>query len=812
MTKKLPPGLGILFIHLAAGLRLFGQDTAFSYQGHLAEGGQGTHGTYELSFAIFDPAESGSPVAEPITNAPVSVVAGQFQTELDFGSTAFGNGPRWLEISVRTNGSLSEFTKLEPRQRISPAPFALHATLAQGLSGNPILDGHVTVTGDLIANRLVVGAGNYLSGLNTAIAGGLANTVSGPPDQPRVDYSIIAGGISNAVHGGSSGTISGGSRNLIEGGFGRPRTDNAAIGGGVGNTIVESSSATIAGGNANSIGPGSRFSSIGGGQENEINQCDWITIGGGFQNTNWGRYGTIAGGAFNQIIGDCNSGVASSHGCIGGGFGNSIGFRTKDGTIGGGLENQIASFVQTGTIGGGANNVVAGDFGTVPGGQNNVAASFSFAAGRRARAIHEGSFVWADSTDDDFSTIANNQFLIRASGGVGIGTTNPLSTLHVDGTVTATSFNGSGAALTDLSAGSLSGTISNNLTFAPASGAPFAVGTSNKIEQLNADLLDGLDSADFASASHHHDGAYWKRGGNAGTTAEADALGTTDEQPLELKVNAQRALRIEPTAGSPNIIGGFSGNTVAPASTGTTIAGGGNSSSPNVVASDSAQPADYATIGGGAGNIATGSYAAIPGGDSNSATNRSFAAGRRAKALHTGSFVWGDSTEADVASTTNDQFTVRSTGGIRIISDTNATSGVELPPGAGSWSTLSDRNAKQNFAAVQPREILVRVASLPIQTWNYSSQGSAIRHIGPVAQDFHAAFSVGEDERHIATVDADGVALAAIQGLHQLLTAKDARIASLEEKARRVDGLERDLVELKKMMGALLQVTPQQGR
>jgi hypothetical protein len=813
MNKTFQTILAILSIYLAGPGPALAQDTPFTYQGQLVESGLNARGTYEFTFGLFDAAEGGTPIGEVITDAPVPVVAGLFRAELDFGFAAFNDGPRWLEISVRTNGSPSGFVKLEPRQRLSPAPFALHATLARGLSGNPILDGNVTVTGDLVANRLVVGAGNFLSGLNTTIAGGLDNTVSGPPDHPRVDYSIIAGGVSNSVNGGGSGTISGGSRNLIEGGFGRPRTDGAAIGGGMANTILESSSATIAGGSANSIEPGAQFSTIGGGQENEIGHCAWITIGGGFQNTNWGRFGTIAGGAFNQIIGDCDSGVSSSHGCIGGGFGNSIGFRTKDGTIGGGFENQITSFVQTGTIGGGANNVVAGDFGTVPGGQSNVAAGFSFAAGRRAGAVHEGSFVWADSTDDGFSTTANNQFLIRASGGVGIGTTNPLSTLHVDGAVTATAFRGSGALLTELSAGSLRGTISNSLTFAPASGAPFAVGNSNQIERLNADLLDGLDSGDFARAGHDHDSAYWKREGNAGTSPGTDALGTTDEQPLEFKVNEHRALRLEPTAGSPNIIGGFGGNTVALASTGTTIAGGGGSSAPNIVAADPAlPPSDYATISGGAGNVATGRYATIPGGDSNCATNLSFAAGRRAKSLHTGSFVWGDSTEADVASTTNDQFTVRATGGVRFISDTNATSGIELAPGAGSWSTLSDRNSKRNFAAVHPGEILEHVMALPIQTWSYSSQGDAVRHIGPVAQDFHAAFSVGEDERHIATVDADGVALAAIQGLHQLLAAKEARITALEEKVRRVDALERDLTELKKLLSALLQTSPRQDR
>src|SRR5690348_4374220 len=102
-------------------------------------------------------------------------------------------------------------------------------------------------------------------------------------------------------------------------------------------------------------------------------------------------------------------------------------------------------------------------------------------------------------------------------------------------------------------------------------------------------------------------------------------------------------------------------------------------------------------------------------------------------------------------------------------------------------ASLSDRNKKANFAAVNAREVLGRVVSLPIETWNYLSQGPAIRHIGPMAQDFHTAFGVGEDDTHINMVDANGVALAAIQGLYQLvqeqemqLTVLAARLATLE--------------------------------
>jgi trimeric autotransporter adhesin len=81
---------------------------------------------------------------------------------------------------------------------------------------------------------------------------------------------------------------------------------------------------------------------------------------------------------------------------------------------------------------------------------------------------------------------------------------------------------------------------------------------------------------------------------------------------------------------------------------------------------------------------------------------------------------------------------------------------------------------------VDPRAVLRRVAGIPLFTWSYKSQSPAVRHIGPTAQDFRAAFGVGEDARHISTVDADGVALAAIQGLYHQNLRLQKRVARLE--------------------------------
>jgi hypothetical protein len=111
---------------------------------------------------------------------------------------------------------------------------------------------------------------------------------------------------------------------------------------------------------------------------------------------------------------------------------------------------------------------------------------------------------------------------------------------------------------------------------------------------------------------------------------------------------------------------------------------------------------------------------------------------------------------------------------------------------ASSFIASSDRNTKESFSPVDSRVVLDKVAALPITRWNFK-QDSSTAHIGPMAQDFYAAFGVGPDDKHIATVDADGVALAAIQGLNrkleETLGQKDAEIGELKRRLERVEEL-----------------------
>jgi hypothetical protein len=191
-----------------------------------------------------------------------------------------------------------------------------------------------------------------------------------------------------------------------------------------------------------------------------------------------------------------------------------------------------------------------------------------------------------------------------------------------------------------------------------------------------------------------------------------------------------------------------------------------------------------ATAAGGYQNWAKGDYSFVAGGYSNTAGSLSFAAGNLANATNTYAFVWGG---ADVATTsTNSQsFTVRSPGGARFLTATSIV-GVILAPNATAWAALSDSNAKTDIQPVDAREVLRKVAALPVTSWHYKHDLQR-RYIGPMAQDFHAAFGLGSDDKTITTLDTDGVTLAAIQGLMEELHERDAKIAKLEDALRQVN-------------------------
>jgi hypothetical protein len=97
---------------------------------------------------------------------------------------------------------------------------------------------------------------------------------------------------------------------------------------------------------------------------------------------------------------------------------------------------------------------------------------------------------------------------------------------------------------------------------------------------------------------------------------------------------------------------------------------------------------------------------------------------------------------------------------------------------------VSDRNLKQNIEPIDEQSVLDGVARMPVSTWSYKSEDPSVRHLGPMAQDFYSAFGLGDSDRSYYSVDAHGVALAAIKALYAKVIEQSARIEELERENR----------------------------
>ena len=180
---------------------------------------------------------------------------------------------------------------------------------------------------------------------------------------------------------------------------------------------------------------------------------------------------------------------------------------------------------------------------------------------------------------------------------------------------------------------------------------------------------------------------------------------------------------------------------------------------------------------------AAGPYSVAIGDHTIAAGRNSTAIGRYATATPPGSFVYGDaSVNTPVTATNSHQFVVRAVGGTIFYSSPGLLTGVRLMPGGGSWLTVSDVAKKENFRALDGEEVLKKLASMSIFEWNYITQEDDIRHVGPFAQDFYAAFGLGTSDKSMATVDTDGIALVAVQALERRTTELNTEVARLQSE------------------------------
>ena len=173
-------------------------------------------------------------------------------------------------------------------------------------------------------------------------------------------------------------------------------------------------------------------------------------------------------------------------------------------------------------------------------------------------------------------------------------------------------------------------------------------------------------------------------------------------------------------------------------------------------------------MGGGKGNTASGGRATVPGGAGNVADgNYSFATGREANTNgYDGAVVFGDSSPTEVRAQGPDEFRT------------------QMPIYTPTLNQTSARAKKTNVEPVDPERVLAGVESLDVSTWEFIDTDDG-RHLGPMAGAFHETFDVGGDDGTISTVDADGVAFAAIQGLTERHAATDERVEELERDTER---------------------------
>jgi trimeric autotransporter adhesin len=628
----------------------------------------------------------------------------------------------------------------------------------------------------------------YISGTNNLIELGVTNAFLGAGQQNIIQQ------------GANWSSLSSGRANIIG-----SNVSYAHLGGGFSNRVVV----------------GSAFSSLSGGMLNNISNASYAFVGSGYSNSISGRYSSIVGGQENSVSGRFST--------ITGGLSNRV-----DGTnafIVGGALNTVAG-IYAGIVSGyggsasgnysvvlgGFSNRASGAYSTVMGGQLVEAlGTYAFAGGRRAKATNNGAFVWADSQNADFASTRTNQFLIRASGGVGINTNNPgTNSLSVRGRaqisgdlqVTGQIFGNLSTSNADLNSVSASNSFSiqtagTTAWFASAQATSFspyfltnfngrnivAGYSSNSVAAgvIGATIAGGGGvEIGFATGYNQVTANFGTIGGGYGNWAQGEFsfVGGGDQNKATALYAAAVGGFNNQASGVNSFLGG--GDRNAASGTKSVIAGGQE----NMVLRDASEgtiggglsntvAGVRGAVGGGYYNEAGGAYSAVPGGSNNVAAGvGSFAAGVNARALHDYSFVWGGSPNVDTVSTTNGEFAVRSPGGAKFITSTNDV-GVMLPTNGTAWSSISDSNAKTDVTAIDHRETLRKVAALPVTTWNYKHDPKR-RYIGPMAQDFHAAFGLGHDDKHISTLDTDGVTLSAIKGLVEELREQASRLAELE--------------------------------
>ncbi len=738
------------------------QGTAFTYQGRLNDGANHATGNYDLTFAVFTDSNAVNQVGGSLTNTSVGITNGLFTVGLDFGPGIFNGSPLWLQIGVETNGG-GGFTLLSPLQPLTPAPYAIYSPSAgSAASANGVAAGSVTGAG--IAGSSVVKSLNNLQDAVTLSAG--ANvTITPSGNTLTISGTGGGGGGGNWSLTGNSGTTPG--VNFLG------TIDNQAL------------EIHVNGTRAFRLEPGGGFPNVVGGSGSSADpNVIAATIAGGLGNSVTGFYGTIGGGKTNTAVDDAT---------VAGGVLNTA--RGSAPTIGGGNDNLaggVAAFVGGGvinhatapytTVGGGAQNSATLDYAGIGGGFGNQATAYGSYVGGGG---FDGGLYGGNTAAGQVSTVGGG--LANYSGGyastVGGGYGNQATAAGAfvggggyDGFV---SDGNSASGEVSTVAGGIANVSGGYATTISGGGGNYNVGDYSAIGGGHANNNAAQDAAIGGGYGNTNTGDYATVGGGTGNqvTAVYATIGGGAANS-----NAGAYGTIAGGNACSNYLNAYFG----------TIGGG----------LDNINNGYGGTICGGVSNQATASYATVAGGGLNTASGMyAFVAGQNGTASDNNSFLWSDGTRAAVSQGA-DSFAALATGGVYFYTDRNSNAHAELLPGGTSWVAVSDRNAKKNFHAVDTKAVLDKLSAIPIQQWNYKwEKDGDVPNIGPMAQDFKAAFFPGRDDKGISTLEFDGVELAAIQGLNLKLQ-EEARAQSAE-----IEQLKQSVAELKAMVSQLAQTT-----
>ncbi len=788
--------------------------TAFTYQGQLTSGGTPVNGSCDFQFRLFDGPDGNNQVGSTVERTAVQVTNGFFTVQLDFGSAAFDGNARYLEVAVRCPAGGGTYTLLSPRQPITPTPYAVYAItsgVARTLQGFPLAGASPAAGQVLKFNGTQWAPADDASGPTVSPGTGLTGTTGATVTLSIAPaYRLPQGCSSNQVprwDGSAWGCADVSAGYTIGPGLVLSGTELRVNFGGTGSASQAAHSdhthnaADIVTGTLSLAripqGPGSGLNAD---LLDGLNSTAFAPAAHDHDARYYTR--TESDGRYLAITGTAQNAAKL------GGFDPSY-YAPVD------HNHDDRYLALTGK---------AADADTLDGLDSTAFARSTHHhddryLGLTAKAADADKLDGFDSTqfapaNHDHDSRYYTKAELQTAGAAQVSWSNltQVPAGFGDGidqdTLGALSCADGQVPIWSSAAGWDCGT---------GGGATYTAGPGLVLSgnQFSVNFGGTGAATTVARSDHNHDGAYWRTGGNSGLGPGGNFLGTGDNLSLTVGVSNTAALRLIPARDSdygysPNLVGGHISNTVSAGAVGATIGGGGaapGGGNPqhnavtgrfgtvggglkNQAGDNDGNPATgaFATVSGGLDNVASGMAAIIPGGTENRAAgNFSLAAGYGANAVHNGAFVWADSAGSAFSSEADNQFIVRATGGVKFITGLSPVVGVQVDPGSGTWTTASSQALKANFAEVDPKEVLAGVMRLPVRTWNYRSQDPSVRHLGPTAEDFRAVFGLGDSPAHIATVDADGVALAAIQGLGQTADELRAENRELRDRLRRLE-------------------------